>query len=144
MSHLTQAGKRCKVAGKEYKCIFHRQRSSKGSSSTRGQRRTSSGGKRRASDPVPWYIAMSGPQKRKLQAALRAEERGEQLNYIPKWGGVRSTSRTGRYGLPRNQYRSKSRRTGIRGRTNVGKIWGVVKTLMKEITGVPFPGEPWN
>ncbi len=115
MSHLTLDGKRCKVGEKRALCIFHRRKSSSGSTKTRGRRRISSGGKRRSSDPVPWYIAMSGPQKRKLRAALRAEELAQQLNFIPKWAGVRSGERTGRYGLPRNQYRSRTR-TGTRGR----------------------------
>ncbi len=111
MSHLTLAGRRCKVAGKEYKCIFHRKSSERRTPSTAGRsRREKSGTRRKSSDAVPWYIAMSGPRKRKVQAALRAEEAGEQLNYIPLWGGTRSTARTGRYGLPRNQYRSRTRR----------------------------------
>ncbi len=144
MSHLTLAGKRCKVAGKEYKCIFHRKSSRR--VGTRISKREASGGQRRSSDPVPWYIAMSGPSKRRVQEALRREEAGEQLNFIPRWSGTRSGARTGRYGQPRNQYRSRAGRRSTRSSTrgNAGKIWSVIKTLMKEVTGVPFPGEPWR
>ncbi len=99
MSHLTLAGRRCKVGEKRYKCIFHSKRSSKKVTTSRGQRRISSGGKRGSSQPVPWYISMSGPQKRKIQAALRLEEekRAEYAGpipaYVPRWGGTRKGSR---------------------------------------------------
>ncbi len=108
MSHLTLSGRKCKVGEKRAECIFHQRRSSRGSLRTRSQQRTSSGGKRASADPIPWYIAMSGPQKRKIAAALRMEEekrieyggRPKVRNaprYTPRWDntrtGVRATTR---------------------------------------------------
>jgi len=137
MSHLTKSGKKCKVGEKRELCIFHRggMRMKNGRVTKVKSRRypgamsTTSSGKRRKRTRKVWQD-LTGADTYKPRVVGRPK-------YLPLWdakrGGRGPTSR------------GKSSRKRTRGtRFGPQELWALAKDIMKEITGVPFPGEPWR
>ncbi len=141
MSHLTLAGKRCRVSMHRDDCVFHRRTRSQSSKKVT----------RRRGGALPGAMGAGRPlRRRKSKVDLSAGRRkyeGPAERYIPKWDSVRKgIAASKRYpaarGTTRGGYTAPRRKRNRK--DQVRWAWQFTKDLMREITGVPFPGEPWS